>query len=661
MKHARLLTCAIAALISLNVNADVKLPAIFGSHMVLQRGIKLPVWGWADAGEKVTVKIASQEKSATADEKGVWRVTLDPIESNAPIEMSIAGKNTVTLSDILIGDVWLCSGQSNMEWPTVAAKDGPDEVAKADHPTIRLFHVDHAAFELPQQDVKGKWELCSPKSVPQFSAVGYFFGRELNQKLNVPIGLIESSWGGTPAESWTPRQSLKDAPPKLGHILATYEKNVADYPEAKKKWEAAMQEWKKRVELDDTGNQGVEKGFAKVDFDDSAWKPYPVPSMWEHSLKLNKDGALWFRKTVEISDGWAGKDLELKLGKLDDTDVTYFNGEQVGATEGELACFVDRAYKVPAKLVKAGKNTIAVRIFDRRGDGGWAGPAENITLAAKESVSDSTKPISLAGEWKYEIEFALDPKPFTWSPGEPQHPDYAWSPSNLYNGMIHPIVPFGIRGAIWYQGESNANEFADEYADLLGAMIKGWRSNWNQGDFPFLIVQLANFTKEQSEPVQTQAKWPVIRECQYQLTRTLPNVGMASASDIGEAGDIHPKNKQEVGRRLALSAEQITYDMNVVHIGPTFKSVSIDGDKAIVTFTNIGGGLEAKGDALKGFAIAGPDGKWHYANAKIDGDHVVLTSSDVHEPKSVAYGWADNPVCNLFNKEGLPAVPFMAK
>ena len=654
-KRMRLLVLLVVTSFASITFANVKLPAIIGDHMVLQRGQQIPVWGWADAGEKVTVKAAGQEQSATADEKGNWRVTLQPIDAVGAVEIDINGKNAIKVSDVLIGEVWVCSGQSNMEFQTRTANNGDQEVASANDPQLRLFHVQNAAFALPQKDVTGKWELCTPQSVAGFSAVGYFFGRDLRQKLNIPIGLIETNWGGTPAESWTDRQTLT-SDLAFAAIMEKHNKAMAEYPAARKTYDQALHDWKEKVETKDPGNKGFDQGWAKSDFDDSSWKTMPVPSLWEKSLKLNIDGAVWFRREVDVPKEWEGKDLELSLGQIDDADAAYFDGKQVGDTGGDLAIFVHRKYRVPGELVHAGKKEIAVRVFDHRGDGGFIGTPGEISL--RPMVEDeSVKPIALAGDWRYAVEYEAQPKPNLPGPKEPPHPNWAWAPSNLYNGMVHPIVPIPIKGVIWYQGESNADR-ANQYEHLLSSMIAGWRKAWGQGDFPFLIVQLANWKAPASQPVQEDSTWAPLREAQAQVASKVPNCGLALAVDIGDAKDIHPKNKQEVGRRLALSAMKIAYDQPVVFSGPTYRSMTVEGKKIVLSFDNVGSGLQVKGGASRGFAIAGKDKKWHAGEATIDGSTVIVSSPDVAEPTAVRYDWADNPDGNLYNKEGLPAVPF---
>jgi sialate O-acetylesterase len=649
----------LVALLSAGTAVAAAVPAaLFGDHMVLQRGQPLPVWGKADAGERVTVTLAGQTQTATADAQGNWRVTFPAINEipAQPLEMRIesAVASKLVIRDILVGEVWICSGQSNMEWGMDAVNNAKQEIAAATDPQLRLFHVPRKATEKEQTQVDAKWAVCSPTTVPSFSAVGYFFGRHLRGALNVPIGLIESSVGGTPAEAWTDRQTLKEMP-ALADILQSYERALADYPAAREKWTKARDEWRRNVETPDPGNTKFANGWARSDFDDASWKMLAVPGAWEKNGGPSIDGVVWFRRSVDVPQSWAGQDLMLHLGRIDDGDTTYFNGEQIGQTPTtDLSVFADRRYTVPSRLVKSGQNVIAVRIHDRRGDGGFISPAEVLELGPSTT---SVKPLPLAGQWKYAVELGGDPKPLTPPPPEPMHGDYSWAPSNLYNAMIRPLQPFAIKGAIWYQGESNAAK-ARQYEALLSAMIAGWRRAWAQPvnrDFPFLIVQLANFNAGSGD-----TGWPEVREAQANVARKLANCGLAVTIDIGEHADIHPRNKQDVGKRLGLQAEKVAYGRDVAASGPTFNSLRIDGSRAIVTFDHADG-LSAKDHASPtDFELAGAEGKFSPAVADILGTTVVVHSDAVPQPQAVRYGWAASPqpVPNLYNGAGLPAVPF---
>ena len=483
------------------VIADVRLPAVISDNMVLQDGMKATIWGWAEPGEQIMVSVNwhNMQWAVTADKDGMWMFKMNPPKVGGPYKMTIKGKNTITIQNILVGEVWIASGQSNMQWPVKQSDNAEQEIAEANYPEIRLFTVERKTAEKPQSDCTGSWVSCSPETVPGFSAVAYFFGKELHKELNVPIGLIQTSWGGTPAEAWT-RWQILETEPDFAPILQRYADAVAKYPEAKNNYELKVIEWK------------------------------------EASAKAKAEGK-----------------------------------------------------KPPQR------------------------------------------------------------------PREPFGPGHHHSPAGLYNAMIAPLIPYGIRGATWYQGEANAGR-AYQYRKLFPTMIKNWRNDWGQGDFPFLFVQLANFKAVKPEP--SESDWAELREAQL-MTLSLPNTGMAVIIDIGDANDIHPKNKQDVGKRLALWALAKTYRKKLEYCGPLCKSMEVEGNKVILHFEHVGGGLVACGDGpLKGFAIAGADHKFVWANAKIAGDTVVVSSDKIAEPVAVRYAWADNPVCNLFNKEGLLASPF---
>lgn len=485
--------------------ADVRLPAVFADHMVLQREAALPVWGWAEPGEKVTVTLAGQTKTATADNAGKWAVKLGAIQAAGPHVLKVEGKNTLEIADVLLGEVWLCSGQSNMAMSVGGSANREAEIAAAKYPGIRMFTVARVPAETPQENCGGKWTVCSPKTVAAFSATAYFFGRELHQELDVPVGLINSSWGGTPVQAWT-RLEDQRALPELKSLLGSWDERVAK-------------------------------------FDPQAAK---------------------------------------------------------GAYEKQLARWKEAAEKAKA-----------------------------------------------AGE--------RPPR----KPGPPSDPRLnPHRPANLYNGMIAPLVPYALRGAIWYQGESNAGRYdATRYGLQLSTMINNWRRVWSQGDFPFIYVQLPNYRAAQQKPVETSG-WVIVQN-EMLKTLSVPNTGMAVTIDIGEAGDIHPKNKQDVGKRLALWALGTTYGKQIVYCGPLYKSMSKQQGKIVIQFDHAGGGLVAKGgEALKGFAIAGEDKKFVWADARIEGPAVVVSSPQVKDPVAVRYAWASNPNCNLYNKAGLPASPF---
>jgi sialate O-acetylesterase len=652
--------------------ADVKLPAIFGDHMVLQRDMKVPVWGWAAPGEKVTVSISGQKQTATAGQDGQWTVTLGALNAGGPLEMTVEGKTKITLKDILVGEVWVGSGQSNMEMGVIGCLEAPKEIAAANCPEVRLFAVETALSVKPLDDCKGRWVVCSPGTVGNFSAVLYFFGRDLYKDLKVPMGLIHASRGGTPVESWMSLEALR-ADPGFKSLVDRYRAGPNIPPEAYAKFQEELAKWDKEAMAQDPGNKGFDQGWADPKCDLKDWKDMPVPGAWESTLDLNIDGAVWIRREIAIPGAWAGKDLTLSLGPIDDFDTTYFNNEKVGAT-GKGMPGGPRTYIVPGKLVKAGPATLAIRVWDQWRAGGLVGvPAQIWVNAVGGRGSEAIK---LAGTWKYKIELAIPgDRPLPPRPSAPMGPDNPWLPTNLYNAMIHPIVPFAIRGATWYQGESNT-ERAYQYRTLFPAMITDWRKAWGEGDFPFAFVQLPNYMPHGDRPVDSD--WAELREAQAMALK-LPNTGQAVTIDLGEAANVHPRNKQDVGRRLALWAEAEVYGKrDVAYSGPMYKSMKVDADKIALTFDHVGGGLVVgkkeglaptqvvAGGELKGFAIAGDDRKFVWATAKIvlsagsgqAGDTVLVSSRGIAKPVAARYAWANNPEGNLYSKEGLPASPF---
>ena len=652
---ALLFVAGIMVSISWEACADVKMPGIFGDHMVLQRGIKIPVWGWAEPGEEITVTFGGKSAKTKADADGKWRVDLPKhMPSAKPQILAVKGKNTINFNDVLVGDVWICSGQSNMAMNVGNCLNPEAEEKAADLPQIRHFKVKNTVLPEAAADVNGSWKVASPETVSGWTAVGYFFGRDLHKHLDIPIGLINSSWGGTRVEAWISREVLATLPETAGDlesldkIKGNFQKQKENF---KKQTEAYLVDYRKFEALE-TDQEHIKK-YSSPSLNDSSWKEINTPGNWEANGHPGLDGEVWYRKTVNIPANWAGKDLALDLGPIDEVDTTYFNGVKVGGMGSIKPLNTGywnrpRHYTVPGKLVKKGKAVIAMRIADQCGQGGpWGGEAKDMFLVPAADKNDLKARISMAGKWRYKISCELPKKP-----ANPTSPNTA---SVLYNGMINGLIPYGIKGAIWYQGESNSGN-AYAYRVRFPAMINDWRKRWQQGDFPFFWVQLANFRKAPVKPENS--TWPVVRESQNK-TLALPNTGTGLAIDVGDAKDIHPKNKQEVGRRLALAARAVAYGETLVYAGPTYKSMKVEGDTIRISFDHIGGGLKAKGGELKQFAIAGQDKKFVWAKAKIDGDTVVVKAEEIKNPVAVRYAWACNPEgCNLYNKEGLPANPF---
>jgi len=633
------------------VRAEVRLPAILGDNMVLQQATKVRIWGKARPGERMIVTFQNKSTEAVADAKGSWQVFIGPLKSGGPAELTVKGENVLTIKNVLVGEVWLCSGQSNMEWPLANTIGATETMAQANYPEIRMFRVEHHTSAEPLSDLEGHWIVTTPDEVAHFTAVGYFFGRELYQRLKVPIGLINSSWGGTPAEAWTSHEALV-ASPELKPILDRYEASLNMLPQAKESYARALEQWEEKNLYIDAGNKGEALGYADPATPTADWSKMDLPQQFETAGMLI-DGAVWFRRVLELPAVWAGKDLVLNLTPIDDQDVTYFNGKKVGSIGRETpnSYMVPRKYVVPGALVHGGKNVIAVRVFDSAGEGGFSrGGAMSIGPAG----AAESEVISLRGAWDYKVELALEPKHPDWgSRPEAVGVSNQNNPSVLYNAMIAPIVPFAIRGAIWYQGESNAGR-AYQYRTLFPIMIRNWRSAWGT-EFPFYFVQLANWHANKAEP--DESDWAELREAQTMTLRE-PQTGMAVTIDIGDENDIHPRNKLDVGRRLAAWALAGTYGQKVVPSGPLFDRFSIEGDKIKIRFKHGAGLKSIDGGTVKGFAIAGEDRKFVWADARIDGDSVIVSSPKAMKPFAVRYGWADNPIANLYNSAGFPASPF---
>jgi sialate O-acetylesterase len=625
--------------------ADIKLITLFSDNMVLQRDITLPIWGTAEAGGNVTVEIKDQVKTTTVQEDGQWKVHLDKMPAGGPYELLVIGEDTTIFKNVMVGEVWICSGQSNMEmalsgWGKIDNYE--EEIANAVYPNIRLFQVKHTTSTLPLDTVNCPgWNECSPGIIPEFSAVAYFFGRKLHKELNIPVGLIHTSWGGTPAESWTSAEALKKMPDFKNEVeLIEVTKDVQQ--QTIEEYQAELKLWDEKTKAGDAGFKNGQPIWNNPALKLSGWKTMNLPARWENAGYPYLDGIMWFRKEIYLPAKMAGTDLMLHLGPVNDIDITWFNGVKVGSMSDAS---MPRDYKIPKSIVKAGKNVIVVNVQDVGYSGGIWGKAHQLFIE-----NGKGKKVSLAGDWLCKIGF--DTKILGKKPRSPADPN---RPTVLFNAMLNPLIPFAIRGAIWYQGESNAGR-AYQYQTLFPAMIKDWRSQWDQGDFLFLFVQLANFKPLQTEPQDDD--WAELREAQL-MTLSLPNTGMASAIDIGDADDIHPKNKQEVGRRLALNALHLAYGKNIVYSGPIYKSMKIEGNKIRLNFDHIVGGLEArKGKVLKGFAIAGDDKKFVWANAEIDSETIIVSKPGLDRPVAVRYAWAANPVGNLYNKDGLPASPF---
>jgi sialate O-acetylesterase len=629
MKILSILTIALFSL-GLEAKSDVTLPRIFSNNMVLQREMPITVWGWAGKSESITVMFNGATVKAKAGKDGSWKAVLNAMKPGGPYTLTVKGEsNTITLSNILIGDIWIGSGQSNMEWIVKNSNNASGEIAAGNHPQIRLFTVEKAMSFYPEKDVAGgEWLECTPETLGDFSAVAYFFGRKLNQDLNIPIGLVNSSWGGTNIQTWMSWDVMSQKEEYKSLDLAALHEAAKDFAVKKQRFDAAME-----------NERGKEERWYDPQ-NASDWKAIMLPRVWEQTEIGNADGYIWFRKEFEVGAEAAGKPAVVHLGPIDDSEETYLNGKLIGSTQGWN---IERNYTLTTGMLQPGRNVLVVRVLDTGGGGGIYGTKEQVF------VETEGRKIPLAGEWQYKpsvvsTEFGMDRS------GPNMYP------SQLYNAMIAPLTPLAIKGVIWYQGEANTGE-PQRYRKLFPEMITDWRTQWKQ-QFPFFWVQLANFMAPDSVP--SSSGWAMLREAQS-MTLSLPSTGQAVTIDIGEEKDIHPRNKQDVGLRLAFSALNVAYQKKNVSSGPAYQSMEKTGDKIVLTFTHTGSGLMVKDKYgyLKAFAIAGADRKFVWARAYIENGKVVVYHPSVKDPVAVRYAWGDNPDdANLYNKEGLPASPF---
>ena len=667
----RIIICTIILLAGLAAQAKVRLSPLFTDNMVFQQNTEASVWGYSAPGRTVTVKPSWNGKtySCVVGSDGRWSVRIDtPAGSYEKYSLTISDGEKIVLNNVVAGEVWICSGQSNMEMPVEswrAVRVNKDDIQKAsEYPFLRLLYVTKTTGMSPRDNFSAEndgWTESSPKTVRSFSAVAYYFGRKLQETLKVPVGVIETCWGGTIIEAWMSEGAVREYPellPKLDEVqhLALTE------TDRENNFRKEMERFVAQAKADDKGLAKGKALWAAPRLNDSSWKTIRLPEKIQ-TLWPATNGVFWFRKEVDIPKEWAGKDLTLSLGPVDDFDETYYNGKIVGSgTVWNMA----REYTVPGKLVKGGKSVLCIRVTDDHGDGGLYGAADQLYLEGPEGQR-----IPLDGDWKVEMSLSFKDRPVSTA----REPNQV---TVLYNAMIHPLVPFAMKGVIWYQGESNAGK-AYRYRDLMAAMVLDWRSAWGV-DFPFYITQITGY--HAVSPVPGEFTWAELREAQDLAAKVLVNADVACTIDLGEAEDVHPIRKQEVGDRLALLALANDYGHDIVATGPRYKSYKIGDGNIRIKFTSTAKGLVAKpsGDLasarygstavdldivkkaeegkLVGFQIAGADKVWHWADAVTDGDEVVVSSPEVAHPVAVRYGWADNPVCNLFNSDGLPAYPF---
>ncbi|MDD4969394.1 MAG: sialate O-acetylesterase [Paludibacter sp.] len=663
----RLLSLCLSILCIAYLQATVKPNSIFSNHMVLQQGMPISIWGTADENEKVTVKFNGQTAKTTAV-NGKWTVILNPMRYvTIPSEMNIVGKDTtLVINDILIGEVWLASGQSNMEmtlngWPpNTLIQNSVAEIAAASYPEIRMFNVEKELSDTALKDVKAVWNVCNPQNAPDFSATAYFFAREVHKKLGVPVGVINSSWGGTPAESWVSKAGLSG----MDDFKELLEKISLSSVERKK-----INEWMKQlpvIDLNSTVNSpGVnwpqldlkDSEAAKENFNDRLWKTMQLPSAWEYAGIGEFDGVIWFRKEVEITDEKTSS-YKLSLGPIDDMDMTYVNGKLVGKTVMDGQWQSGRVYEIPEGIIKKGKNVISVKVIDTAGGGGIWGKKEQLFLENSEGGR-----IELAGEWKYlpSAEYR-NGKLYLFGIDQPKFQEKPLcsmdltpgTPTALFNAMIAPLTSYKIKGVIWYQGEANVGN-AKQYERLFPALITDWRKQWNR-DLPFYFVQIAPWAYQND---YQKGKSQELRDAQRKAL-SLPGTGMVVSMDIGNNDNIHPANKQDIGKRLALWAFAKTYGRKITYSGPLYEKHKVEGDKVIISFSNAGSGLKQNGKTLDGFEIAGADKVFYPAKALIRDKNVISWSDEVKEPVAVRYAWSDTASATLFNNEGLPASSFQS-
>ena len=621
-------------------SAQVRLPRPIRDSMILQRDSKIKLWGWASAGERLSIQFNGKKIKATADKDGKWLAWLSPMKAGGPYMMNIDASNHITIKDILIGDVWLCSGQSNMVHqmflhPELYEKDA----ANANFSDIRQFWIPTLTnLQKPQDDLPtGYWKSANPEDVLQFSVVAYFFGRMIHEKYHVPIGLINSSVGGPPVECWISEEGLKQFP----SIIAVIEKNK-DTAYVNGVNRAAFQRNANRPRPQDKGLMGPIPWYDTA-YIPKEWRTINVPGYWEDQGVRNLDGIVWYRKEINVPASMTNIPAKIRMGRIVDADLFYVNGKLIGNTTYQ---YPQRRYEVPAGLLHPGKNLLVIKVTNTAGKGGFL-PDKPYYLSANGDTID------LKGDWQYKVGDVFLPQQNFGGGGIPL--DY--QPTALYNAMIAPLTNYAIRGVLWYQGEGNTGQ-PSEYQERLTAMINDWRNKWQQGNFPFLYVQLPNFGDMQYLP--SESAWATLRD-QQRRTLSVPNTAMAVAIDLGGWNELHPDRKKEIGERLALAAMKLSYgEKNIVYSGPLYQSSKIDGNKIMISFTSVGSGLvTSDGEELSEFAIAGADKKFVWAKAKIEGDQVVVWNENIAAPMYVRYAWADCPVNpNLYNKEGLPASPF---
>jgi sialate O-acetylesterase len=647
MKRILIVACLFLTSIS-NSFADVKLPKLISNGLVLQRDANIPVWGWASPGEKVTVSFQGKKYNTKASAEGTWTITLPKMKAGGPFTMSITGNNAIEVKDILIGDVWLCTGQSNMVHQLdIHDVLYADEIKNANNPKIRHFKVPTTtSVSGPKDDLEGgEWLKAVGEEVRPFSAVAYFFAKKIYERYDIPIGLIDASVGGTPIEAWTPEEGFKNFP----DILKIIEENKdTTFVNSQLRNTPPASGPSKPTDKGLTG----ELPWYDVNFTPKNWRTINIPGYWEDQGVKDLNGVVWYRREIELPKSMENQEAKVFLGRIVDADELFINGVKVGEKTYQ---YPQRRYTVPANLLKAGKNIFVVRVTNSSGKGGFVPDKPYYIFNGKDTVD-------LKGYWQYKVGEVYPPVDFSAfrrnnsDEPRPRRINPQNEPTSLYNAMIAPYKQFPMKGILWYQGESNTGQ-AKLYENYMHALINGFRTVFERPDIPVIYAQLPNFMDVSYVP--SESNWAELRFSQFKAL-SIPNTAMTVNMDLGEWNDIHPDNKKDVGERMALAGLKLAYGVDLIYSGPLYKDYKVEGNKVIISFNHVGSGLVTNdGEALSEFAIAGEDKKFVWAQATIEGDNVTVTSDAVKEPKYVRYAWADNPDNpNLYNKDGLPASPF---
>lgn len=667
---------AVAAAVT-SLRGDVTLPGVFSDHAVLLRSDAVPVWGWAQPGEEVTVEIAGRTARTTADAGGRWRASLDLAgAAPGPFELVVEGRNRVVARDVLVGETWLASGQSNMDHPLRLSLGAAEEIARSDNPQLRLFKMRRLPSLEPLSEFTGQWLVANPATAGRFTGVGYFFGQQLQRTLRTPVGLIDPSIGGSPVEAWISNESVA-ADPALRAGRDRRLEDLATHPERLPRFRADFVRWQRETGREDRRATEPSR-YAAPGAEVAGWLTIQLPAVFT-DVGLPDSGAVWLRRTVPVSAAMAGRPLRLDLGALEGYVEVYWDGEKIGETtvQGNPGLESRFTYEIPARLVREGEATLAARVFSPAGGAAIRASAAGSNFRV---ILDGNHRVFLAGEWRALVEFAFPPLPAA-APAAPREPNAPGElrgfASTLFNGQLHPLIPYAVRGCLWYQGEGNVDRAA-QYRASLPRLIDDWRRHWRQPRLPFYFCQLPNFGPHSATPGES--AWAELRESQ-DAALAVPDTGMAVLLDVGEEADLHPRDKRTPGERLARLALARTYGQPVPCEGPRLAGLAREGAALRLRFTHTDGGLVARplpatyqprstdaatrplprhvpGSQLEGFAVCGADGRWVWADASIDGDTVLVRAAGVESPTAVRYAWSDNPVCNLYNGAGLPAAPF---